>query len=384
MTDQIETSPADTGDAQQPMVAAERRKTLLIRLAVIVALIGALWAGYHFMIGSRTITTDNAYVQGQNAMVTPLVSGQVLEVPVVETQVVKKGQILMRIADIDQRIALAKAEANLLAARRDFAAVRAQADAQAQQAAAQGAMVTEARAQLAAAQSDLARAQIDYDRRRALEGSGAVSANEVTAAANALQTARAKVQQASASVSQQERQRQSAISNRTATLAPITGSSVDTAPAVRQAQAALEAARLDLERTIVRAPVDGVVAKLTAQVGQMAQRGTPVMTVVPVGQLYVDANFKENQLGKVRIGQPVTLTSDFYGSDVEFHGKVVGLAGGTGAAFSPIPAQNATGNWIKVVQRLPVRIALDPRELAAHPLRVGLSMEAEIDVTGRR
>ena len=381
MTDATEPVAAEA-TGQEPVVATGRRKGLLVKLAIAVVIIGALWAAYHFIIGARSVSTDNAYVQGQNAMVTPLVGGQIVAVPVVETQAVKKGQILVQLDDTDQRLAFQRAEADLLAARRQFSAVQAQGAAQSQQAAAQGAMVNEVRAQLGAARSDLSKAQTDYERRRALQGTGAVSADEVTASANALQNARAKVQQLGASLTQQERQQQAALANRTATLAPISGSSVDTSPAVQQAKAALEAARLDLQRTVVRAPVDGVVAKLTAQVGQMAQRGAPVMTVVPVGQLYVDANFKENQLGKVRVGQPATLTSSFYGSDVVFHGKVIGFAGGTGAAFAPIPAQNASGNWIKVIQRLPVRIALDPRELEAHPLRVGLSMEAEIDVSG--
>ncbi|WP_120716032.1 HlyD family secretion protein [Tsuneonella amylolytica] len=375
--------PNDTpADGQEPVVPTSKRRGLFIKLAVVVVVLGAIWLAYELVIGTRTVSTDNAYVQGQNAMVTPLVAGQIVAVPVVETQTVKKGQVLLRIDDTDQRIAFDRARADLLAARRGYDAVQAQGRAQWQQAAAQGAMVTEARAQLSAARSELAKAQVDYDRRRALQGTGAVSADEVTAAAAAVQTARARVEQVSASVAQQERQRQAAIANRAATLAPITGSSVDSAPAVQQAAAALEAARIDLERTVVRAPVDGVVAQLSAQVGQMVQRGAPVMTVVPVGQLYVDANFKENQLGKVRVGQAATLTSSFYGGDVVFHGRVIGFAGGTGAAFAPIPAQNASGNWIKVVQRLPVRIALDPKELAAHPLRVGLSMDAEIDVAG--
>ena len=383
MTDQTETeTEPSTADDSGPVIPTNRRRALLIRLSAVVLVAGAIWLGYTLLIGSRTVTTDNAYVMGQNAMVTPLVGGQIVDVPVVETQSVRKGQVLLRLDDTDQRIAYNRAEADLLAARRSYQSITAQGQAQAQQAAAQGAAVAEVRAQLAAARSDLAKAQTDYDRRKALQGSGAVSGEEITAGTNALQNARARVQQLGASLTQQERQRQAALATRSATLAPISGSSVETTPAVQQAKAALEAARIDLDRTVVRAPVDGVVARLTAQVGQMAQRGAAVMTVVPVGQLYVDANFKENQLGKVRVGQPATLTSSFYGSDVVFHGKVIGFAGGTGAAFAPIPAQNASGNWIKVVQRLPVRIALDPKELAEHPLRVGLSMDAEIDVTG--
>ena len=148
------------------------------------------------------------------------------------------------------------------------------------------------------------------------------------------------------------------------------------------AKAKLDQARVDLARTVIRAPVDGVVTNRQVQVGQRVAAGTPIMTVVPVGAVYVDANFKEGQLQRVREGQPVELTSDLYGSKVVYHGRVAGFSGGTGSAFSLIPAQNASGNWIKVVQRLPVRIQLDPKEQAAHPLRVGLSMKARIDITG--
>ena len=161
-------------------------------------------------------------------------------------------------------------------------------------------------------------------------------------------------------------------------------STIDTAPDVAAAEARLEKARLDLARTVLRAPVDGIVTNRQVQVGQRIAAGAPIMVIVPIATAYVDANFKESQFGDIRIGQPVELTSDYYGGDVVYRGKVVGIAGGTGAAFSLIPAQNATGNWVKVVQRLPVRIALDPKQLKAHPLRVGLSMEATIDTRGTK
>ena len=162
----------------------------------------------------------------------------------------------------------------------------------------------------------------------------------------------------------------------------IAGSTIDTSPEVAAAKAKLQQARLDLERTVIRAPIDGIVTNRQVQVGQRIAAGTPVMTLVPIGKVYVDANFKEGQLSKVKPGQRVELVSDLYGGDVVYHGRVAGFSGGTGSAFALIPAQNATGNWIKVVQRLPVRITLDPAELSKHPLRVGLSMEAKIDVTG--
>ncbi|MEQ7873796.1 HlyD family efflux transporter periplasmic adaptor subunit [Sphingomonas sp. ASV193] len=371
-------APAD----KQPVVDPSKRKSLLIRLAIVVVLVGIAWFAYSSIVGARSVSTDNAYVNGQNAMVTPLTNGQVIAVPVVETQMVRKGQLLLQLDDQDQKLAVAKAEADLAAAQRQFLAIRAQGDAQSKQAAAQGAAVGQARAQYDAAASDLAKARADYSRRASLRGTGAVSADELTAAATAVQTASARLQQLSAAVAQQEKQREAASSSQAATLAPIHGSSIDSSPAVLQARAALDNARLDLARTQVRAPVDGVVAQLKVQVGQMLPRGATAMMIVPVGQLYVDANFKENQLAKVRVGQPVELTSDYYGGDVVFHGRVVGISGGTGAAFSPIPAQNASGNWIKVIQRLPVRISLDPKELAAHPLRVGLTMDAKVDITG--
>jgi len=167
-----------------------------------------------------------------------------------------------------------------------------------------------------------------------------------------------------------------------ASAAVVAGSTEDTDPAVRAAVARVQQAQLDVKNTVIRAPIDGVVTQRKVQIGQRVAQGTPIMTIVPVGQLYIDANFKERQLRRVRIGMPAEVTADIYGGDVVYHGKVVGIAGGTGSSMALIPAQNATGNWIKVVQRLPVRIALDPKELAAHPLRVGLSTEVEIDLTG--
>ena len=161
----------------------------------------------------------------------------------------------------------------------------------------------------------------------------------------------------------------------------VSGSTIETDPAVLAAKAKLENARLDLGRTIIRAPIDGVVTRRQVQVGQRVAQGSPIMSIVPLAQVYVDANFKERQLRQVRIGMPATVIADIYGGDVVYHGKVIGFSGGTGSSLALIPAQNATGNWIKVVQRLPVRIALDPRELAAHPLRVGLSTEVEIDLS---
>lgn len=375
---------AGAGDRSGSVVDTSRRKPLLIGLAAAVLLIALLYVLYSVFLGGRSVTTDNAYVAGENAQITPLTAGQIVEVAVTNTQPVRKGQLLMRLDDADQRIAVAEAEAMLAMAQRRYTQARAQGTAAGASAQAKEAAIPEAEARLASAQADLQRARADYQRRASLEGSGAVSAEELTSARNQLSAAEATVQQARAGVSQARADAISARQSETASRAATEGLTVQEAPEVRAARARLATAQLDLARTVIRAPIDGVVAQRSVQVGQRVTNATVAMVIVPVEQLYVDANFKEDQLGKVRAGQVVKVTSDFYGDDVVYDGRVVGFSGGTGAAFALIPAQNATGNWIKVVQRLPVRIALDPQQLRAHPLRVGLSMEATIDLTSGR
>ena len=240
--------------------------------------------------------------------------------------------------------------------------------------------IGQARAQLVAARSAVEKARSDLDRRAHLASNGYVSREELASYQNAFVAAQSNVRQAQAALVQAQANRGAAQQSYAANQALIVGTSIDSSPDVASSKAALDQARLDFQRTVIRAPIDGVVTNRQVQVGQRIAAGNSVMTLVPVGSVYVDANFKEGQLERVRAGETVILTSDLYGSGIKFHGRVVGFAGGTGSAFALIPAQNATGNWIKVVQRLPVRIALDPRELAAHPLRVGLSMEATIDV----
>ncbi|PNU02008.1 HlyD family efflux transporter periplasmic adaptor subunit [Novosphingobium guangzhouense] len=372
-------TPNDAGSGT--VVDKSKRKNLLLGLGGAVVVIGGLWFLYEEFIASRSVSTDNAYVAGENAQVTPLTSGRVIEVLVTDTQPVRKGQLLFRIEDKDQQIAVQQAEANLAMMQRRYGQSIANNAALGAAAGASDAQINTARAGLASAQASLTKAEEDYKRRAALSGTGAVSNEELTTARQALATAKASYQEAEAAVAQAQENARSARRQEEAAVALTKGTTVQTAPEILQAQAQLAQAKLDLERTIVRAPIDGVVSKRTIQVGQRIQSGSPAMIVVPVGDLYVDANFKEDQLGKVRSGQKAVLTSDFYGGKVEYHGKVVGFSGGTGAAFSLIPAQNATGNWIKVVQRLPVRIQLDPKELKEHPLRIGLSMEAEIDLT---
>src|SRR6185437_16549811 len=215
----------------------------------------------------------------------------------------------------------------------------------------------------------------DYDRRQALANSGAVSGEELTSAKTAYNNARSALAGAEAALAQAGAT-QKAAESQLAAQEVMTKGTVDANPQVAAARAALNTAKLDLQRTTIRAPIDGVVTRRQVQVGQRVQVGSPLMTLVPTGQVYVDANFKEAQLRKVKVGQCATLEADLYGGGVVYYGKVVGLSGGTGSAFALILAQNATGNWIKVVQRLPVRIQLRADELNKHPLRVGLSMKA--------
>jgi membrane fusion protein (multidrug efflux system) len=359
---------------------AKRRGKVFLALLAAKLLAGGAW---YMMADGDHVSTDNAYVSADSAQVTPLVSGAVIDVAVVNTQMVRRGQVLLRIDDSDARLAVARAEADLLKARRQFGQTAATSGSLAAQISARDADIARARAQLASADANFGKARIDLARRSELADSGAVSGEELTIAQNAYATAQANLALARAEIAQTSATRGAALESWAANQALIEGSTVDTGPEVAAAKARLDQARLDLARTVVRAPIDGVVTNRQVQVGQRLAAGAAVMTIVPVGSVYVDANFKEGQLARVQPGQPVKLTSDLYGSDVVYHGRVAGFSGGTGSAFALIPAQNATGNWIKVVQRLPVRIALDPRELARHPLRVGLSMEAEIELSAK-
>ena len=371
-----ETPPEANGDAMT------KRKKLLRILALVVVTAGTLWGIWYFLTQAGRVSTDNAYVGADSATVTALVSGPVREVRVIGTQAVKKGDILVILDDADQRIAVADAEAALRQARQRYGQSSANADAARARVAARGADIAQARARLRDAEAAVVKARAELSRRESIAGTGAVSAEELTAARAALASALAARDLASAGVASAEATRGSASGDLGAAEAVVRGTTIDSAPDVAAAQARLDKARLDLERTVVRAPIDGIVTNRQVQVGQRIAASAPIMIIVPVGTAYVDANFKESQFRRIRIGQPAELTSDYYGGDVVYRGKVIGIAGGTGAAFSLIPAQNATGNWVKVVQRLPVRIALDPKQLKDHPLRVGLSMEATIDTRG--
>ncbi|WP_227061825.1 EmrA/EmrK family multidrug efflux transporter periplasmic adaptor subunit [Acinetobacter pittii] len=348
-------------------------------ILLIAAILYAIWA----LFLNNSVSTDNAYVGAETAQITSMVSGQVAQVLVKDTQTVHRGDVLVRIDDRDAKIALAQAEAELAKAKRQYKQTAANSSSLNSQVVVRADEINSAKAQVAQAQADYDKAALELNRRAQLAASGAVSKEELTKAQSAVETAKAGLELAKAGLAQASSSRKAAESTLAANEALIQGVSETSTPDVQVAQAHVEQAQLDLERTVIRAPVDGVVTRRNIQVGQRVAPGTSMMMIVPLNDLYVDANFKESQLKKVRPGQIVTLTSDLYGDDVEYHGKVMGFSGGTGSAFALIPAQNATGNWIKVVQRLPVRIALDPKELAEHPLRVGLSMEAKVDLSAK-
>lgn len=346
---------------------SKQRGPLFMIFGGVVVLAGLAYGAYTVIEGGKSVSTDNAYVEASAATVTSQVSAPVKRVDINDTKPVKQGDILVVLDDTDTQLALAAAQAQLDQVTRQ---VNGTYSSDTTLAAQQDAAV----AQVTSAQAALTKAQKAYDDRKTLADIGAVSGEDLTAAKVALD-------QANAAVTAAKAQATAAGGERATNAALIQNVDAANNPQVKAAQIRVEQAQNDLDRTVIRAPIDGVIAKNTVQVGQRVQTGQALMSVVPIGAAYVDANFKEVQLKKVRIGQPVVLTSDTYGSSVKFHGKVVGLAGGTGSAFAVIPAQNATGNWIKVVQRLPVRVSLDPKELEKHPLRVGMSMAAKIDVT---
>ena len=361
-----------------------RRKKLLIALGGIVGLAAIGTTAYWLMYGSHFVSTNNAYAAVEIAQVTPSVGGTICEVRVIDTQTVKKGDILVRIDPTDAKLALAQAEAELNRAVRRVKAYMANDGSLSAQITAREADETRIAAQLTGADADFDRAKIDLKRREALVASGSVSGDELTRAQNAFATAKANVEALRAGAAQASANRSTALSSRKANSVLIDNATEKSNPEVALAHARRDQALVDLERTVVRAPVDGIVAKRQVQLGQRVQAGTPLLAVVPVQEMHVDANFKEVQLEKVCVGQPVKLHADIYKKSITYHGTVEGFSGGSGSAFSAIPAQNATGNWIKVVQRLPIRIKLDPEELRRNPLKVGLSMNAEIDASVKR
>jgi membrane fusion protein, multidrug efflux system len=335
-------------------VARTRRWRWLTAAGAVTLLAGAAYGAYWAQVLRYHQTTDDAYVGGNVVQITPQISGTVVAIGADDTQFVKAGQTLIRLDQADARVALDQAEAQLARTVRDVRNLFA--------------TTSQLEATVQARQTELNAAQSDLARRSRLGASGAVSAEELQHATDAVKSAAAGLLAA----------QQQLAANR----ARIDNTTLEDHPQVRDAAAAVRNASLNLARTGLPAPVAGFVARRNVQLGQRVSPGTPLMAVVPLDQVWVDANFKEPQLARMRVGQPVRLTADLYGTRILYHGTVAGFGAGTGAAFSLLPAQNATGNWIKIVQRVPVRIALDPRELAAHPLQIGLSMKADVEVRG--
>ncbi len=350
-----------------PLAGNRRRKKALTALATVVAVVGLGWGAYEWLVASHYESTDNAYVQGNVIQITPQIGGTVLAIYADDTDFVKAGQPLVQLDPADAKVSLEQAEANLAQTVRQVRTLYANNGSLAAQ-------INLRQADVAKAQSEIARATDDLNRRQALVGNGAVSKEELNHAQTQLDNARSALAAAQAGVTAA---REQLASNETMT----EGTSVEQHPSVQAAAAKVREAWLASQRVALPAPVDGYVAKRTVQLGQRVAAGAPLMSIIPLNQVWVDANFKESQLRQIRLGQPVKLTADLYGSKVEYKGTVAGLGAGTGSAFALLPAQNATGNWIKVVQRVPVRVTLDPKQIATNPLRVGLSMDAEVDVS---
>jgi membrane fusion protein, multidrug efflux system len=360
-----QTTTPNAPTAVVPATNPARKKALTV--LSIVVLLGLAYGGFEWFTSRNAEVTDNAYVQGNVIQITPQVGGTVTAILADDTDFVKAGQPLVQLDPADAKVALDQAEANLAQAVRQVRTLYANNGSL-------SAQVTLRQSDIARAQTEIDRATDDLNRRQALSGNGAVSKEELNHARSQLAVAQNAMVTAQAGVAAA---REQLSSNQSLT----DGTNIEGHPSVMAAAAKVREAYLALHRATLPAPVDGYVAKRTVQLGQRVGAGAPLMSIVPLNQLWVDANFKEVQLRNIRIGQPVTLTADLYGKKMEYKGTVAGLGMGTGAAFALLPAQNATGNWIKVVQRVPVRVALDAEQLAKNPLRVGLSMEATIDVS---
>ena len=346
--------PVGAADAQDAQNQRKRKTGLTIAIGLFL-LIGLAWAAYWFLYARYHETTENAYVSGNMVMVNAQTVGTVEAIMADENQEIKAGQVLVKLNPTDAQVALSQAQAQLAQATRQI------------QNAFNSAGV--AHAQLSQAASAVKTAQDAVNRRAKLVGTGAVSKEEYDQARNALTQAQAAYKTATEQ-------------SKTAS-AQIAGTTSSNHPAIEAAKAAFRSAYINHKRLAVLAPIDGVVAKRSVQVGQQIAPGVPLMTIVAASQVWVEANYKETQLANLRVGQPVELTADVYGSSVKFKGTVQGIGIGTGSSFSVLPAQNATGNWIKIVQRVPVRVNLDPEQLKQHPLRVGMSMHVNINTQER-
>jgi membrane fusion protein (multidrug efflux system) len=341
--------------APAPAAPNGKRSKILILIAVIFIVLGLLWAAYWVLVLSKREQTDDAYVNGNKVVISAQISGTVIAVLADDTQLVKAGQVLVRLDPVDAEVGLSRSASAL-----------AQTVRQVRQ---QKSTAGEYDSAIETRKLELARAEADLAKREPLLADHAIAPEEVRHARESVGLARAALTQAI---------RQSSASH-----ALVDGTDVEDNPAVLQAKAAYRDAWIAAQRNAVIAPVTGYVAERSVQLGQHIQAGQALMTVIPLNSLWVDANFKEVQLRHLRIGQPAQVRSDLYGGAYIFHGHVKGMAAGTGAAFSLLPAQNASGNWIKVVQRVPVRIQIDDEDLKKSPLRVGLSATVTVDTTKR-
>lgn len=351
MTDTQAPTPQPASAGGKPRT--RRRGFLILAVIVVIALI--VWAVFHFLLAKPEQETDDAYVAGDVVAITARDPGQITAIHADNTQTVKAGAPLLDLDPATADVALASAEAELARAVRSTRADISK--------------VSESGAAVVQAQAQLSAATADYARRQGAAAQGAISGEELAHAADAVKVARANLNLAR---SQQAQSRST-----------VQGTDTTTNPAVLAAAAAYRRAAITRSHMHIVAPIDGVVAQRTVQIGQQVAAGTPLMAVVPLAKVWVDANFRETQLKDLRIGQPATVTADMYGDDVVFHGHVIGVGAGSGNAFALLPPQNASGNWIKIVQRVPVRIGLDPRELTQHPLRVGLSVNTTVDTADR-
>lgn len=331
---------------------SSKRKRNFIILILILVLAAAGCLAWYFLYARYYESTDDAYVNGNQVALTPQIGGTVTQVTADEGDFVEKGQPLVLLDPSDTKIALQQAEANLANTVRQVRGLYSTAD--------------NYRAQVAAKQVALQTAQNDYARRQKIFSTGAIAAEDLSHYRDAVSSAQSDLAAA-----------QQALRTN---LAMVDDTVIDSHPEIKTAVATLRQRYLDNARTTIVAPVSGYVAKRAVQLGMRVTSGTTLLAIVPLNEVWVDANFKESQMSTMRLGQKVTLSADLYGDDVEYHGTIESLGIGTGSAFSLLPAQNASGNWIKIVQRLPVRITLDPHDMQKHPLRVGLSMNARVDI----
>ncbi|MDV9032627.1 HlyD family efflux transporter periplasmic adaptor subunit [Pseudomonas sp. RAC1] len=345
-------TPSDAPAPAQEPGANRKRKTWLLALLLLVVLAGAAAWAWYALVGRWHESTDDAYVNGNVVEITPLITGTVISIGADDGDLVQAGQVLLRFDPSDGEVALQASEAKLAHTVRQVRGLYSNVDA--------------LKAQMQARQAELKKARENYNRRKVLADSGAISAEELSHSRDDLSSAQSALDSARQQLN--------------TSTALVDDTVVASHPDVLAAASDLRQAYLDNARTTLVAPVTGYVAKRTVQLGQRLQPGTATMAVIPLNQVWIDANFKETQLRDMRIGQPVEVTADLYGSDVIYRGTVESLGAGTGSAFALLPAQNATGNWIKIVQRVPVRVHLDPEQLKTHPLRIGLSTVVEVDL----